>query len=116
MLRHTNEKRVGLMALMIVFMGGYFQETGTSPYDLRRLVIDDGPTVLDGIVEQRDRAGRGRAEAMTPRVRNVAFDLFRHEALMRLGPVPRRDPGRDRRRDLPAARPRRMTKTFQVTR
>ncbi len=88
-LRHTNEKRVGLMALMVAFMGGYFQETGTSPYDLRSLVIDDqAPTVLDAIVEQAVERGEVPAEALTPRVRTVAFDLFRHEALMRLGPVP----------------------------
>lgn len=90
-LRHTNEKRVGLMALMIAFMGGYFQETGTSPYDLRRFVLDEGPTVLDTIVEQAIERGEVTADAMTPRVRNVAFDLFRHEALMRLGPVPDED-------------------------
>jgi AcrR family transcriptional regulator len=87
-LRHTNAKRVGLMALMVAFMGGYFQETGTAPVDLRRLVVDDGPTVLDTIVEQAIARGEVRAESMTPRVRTVAFDLFRHEALMTLGPVP----------------------------
>ena len=87
-LRHTNKKRVGLMALMIAFMGGYFQETGTSPYDLRRLVIDDqAPNVLDVIVERAVERGEVRADALSPRVRTVAFDLFRHEALMTLGSV-----------------------------
>jgi AcrR family transcriptional regulator len=88
-LRHTNEKRVGLMALMVAFMGGYFQETGTSPYDLRSLVIDDqAPTVLDVIVDQAVQRGELRADELPPRVRTVAFDLFRHEALMTLGSVP----------------------------
>jgi AcrR family transcriptional regulator len=88
-LRHTNEKRVGLMALMVAFMGGYFQETGTSPYDLRGLVIDDqAPTVLDVIVDQAVERGEVRADGLPPRVRTVAFDLFRHEALMTLGSVP----------------------------
>ncbi|MDF1602637.1 TetR/AcrR family transcriptional regulator [Nocardioides sp. YIM 152315] len=86
-LRHTNEKRIGLMALTISFLGGYFQETGTTPYDLRRLVLHDGPTVLDVVVEQA--VARGEiAATLPPRVVDVAFDLFRHEALMRLGPVP----------------------------
>jgi AcrR family transcriptional regulator len=87
-MRHTNEKRIGLMALMIAFLGGYFQETGTSPYDLRELVLDDGPTVLDVIVDQAVERGEVARERLTPRVMTVAFDLFRHEALMRLGPVP----------------------------
>ena len=87
-LRHTNARRIGLMALMIAFLGGYFQETGTSPYDLRRLVLDDGPTVLDVVVEQAIERGEIPAGPLSSRVVNVAFDLFRHEALMRLGPVP----------------------------
>lgn len=87
-MRHTNEKRIGLMALMIAFLGGYFQETGTAPYDLRRLVLDDGPTVLDEIIDHAAERGEIDPERLTPRVVAVAFDLFRHEALMRLGPVP----------------------------
>ncbi|GAA4760616.1 TetR/AcrR family transcriptional regulator [Nocardioides endophyticus] len=87
-MRHTNDKRIGLMALITAFLGGYFQETGTSPYDLRRLVLDDGPTVLDVIIDQAVERGEVEREGLTPRVVNVAFDLFRHEALMRLGRVP----------------------------
>jgi AcrR family transcriptional regulator len=87
-MRHTNEKRIGLMALTVAFLGGYFQETGTTPYDLRRLVLDDGPAVLDTMVDQAVERGEVDRSVLTPRVVNVAFDLFRHEALMRLGPVP----------------------------
>ena len=87
-MRHTNEQRIGLMALMIAFLGGYFQETGTSPYDLRRLVIDEGPTVLDVMIEQAVERGEIPPGPVSARVVNVGFDLFRHEALMRLGPVP----------------------------
>lgn len=88
-MRHTNDKRIGLMALMIVFLGGYFQETGTSPYDLRRLVLDEqAPSALDVIIERAAARGEPVSHPLPPRVVNVAFDLFRHEALMRLGPVP----------------------------
>ncbi|MET1132820.1 MAG: TetR/AcrR family transcriptional regulator [Aeromicrobium sp.] len=87
-MRHTNDKRIGLMALVTAFLGGYFQETGTTPYDLRRLVLDDGPTVLDVMIDQAVERGEVDRDRMTPRVVTVAFDLFRHEALMRLGKVP----------------------------
>jgi AcrR family transcriptional regulator len=87
-MRHTNEKRVGLMALMVAFLGGYFQETGTTPYDLRRLVVDEGPTALDDIIADAVARGEVPAGPLSPRVVAVGFDLFRHEALMRLGPVP----------------------------
>ena len=81
-MRHTNEKRIGLIALMIAFLGGYFQETVTSPYDLRRMVLDDSPTVLDVIIDQAVERGEVDRRRLTPRVVAVAFDLFRHEALM----------------------------------
>ncbi|GAA1771852.1 TetR/AcrR family transcriptional regulator [Nocardioides hankookensis] len=88
MMTHTNKKRIGLMALMVAFMGGYFQETGTSPYDLRRLVMDEGPNSLDVIIDRAVERGEVDPARLTPRVRSVAADLFRHEALMRLGQVP----------------------------
>jgi AcrR family transcriptional regulator len=88
LMRHTNESRIGLMALLIVYLGGYFQETGTAPYDLRRLVLDDGPTGLDVILQQASVRGEIDLARLSPRVLAVASDLFRHEAIMRLGPVP----------------------------
>jgi AcrR family transcriptional regulator len=87
-MRQTNDKRIGLMALTTAFLGGYFQETGTTPYDLRRLVLDDGPTAIDVVIDQAVERGEVDRARLTARVVNVAFDLFRGEALMRLGQVP----------------------------
>ena len=64
------------------------RDTGTSPYDLRRLVVDEGPTPLDEIIEEAVERGEIPPGPHAQRVVTVAFDLFRHEALMRLGPVP----------------------------
>lgn len=87
-LRHANEERLGLTALMVTFMGGYFQETGTTPADLRRLAIGDGPSAIDLIMDRAIQRGEVSAERMTPRIRNLAFDLMRHDALMTLAAVP----------------------------
>lgn len=87
-LRDANGKRIGLTALLIAYLGGYFQETGTAPIDLRQAVLGDGPSVLDEIVDQAIERGEVRAERMTPRLRAVAFDLMRHDALMTLQEVP----------------------------
>lgn len=87
-MRHANGKRIGLTALMVAYLGGYFQETGTAPVDLRRAVIGDGPLLLDEIIDQAIERGEVSAERMTPRVRAVAFDLMRHDALMTLREVP----------------------------
>ena len=62
-MRHTNEKRIGLMASRIAFLGGYFQRTGTSPYDLRRMVLDDSPTVLDASSTRLSSAARSTVGA-----------------------------------------------------
>ena len=87
-MRFSNEHRIGLTALLAAFLGDYFLETGTTPYDLRRLVVgDDAPSVLDELLAEARERGE-IADGLSPRVANVAFDLFRHEALMRLGPVP----------------------------
>ncbi|WP_296602847.1 TetR/AcrR family transcriptional regulator [Nocardioides sp.] len=88
LMRETNRTRVGLMALVIVYLGGYFQETGTTPYDLRRLLLDGGPAGLETIVQRAAERGEIDPARLTPRVLSVASDLFRHEAIMRLGPVP----------------------------
>lgn len=88
LMRETNQSRVGLMALVIVYLGGYFQETGTTPYDLRRLLLDGGPTGLEVVVQRAAERGEIDPVRLAPRVLSVASDLFRHEAIMRLGEVP----------------------------
>lgn len=87
-MRFANETRIGLTALFVAYLGGYFQETGTSPADLREAIVGGTPTLIDRIVDRAIERGEVDAARMTPRVRTLAFDLFRHEALMTLKPVP----------------------------
>lgn len=87
-MRYANEKRIGFTALLTFYLGGYFQETDTSPADLREVIIGDEPSSVDVIVDRAIERGEVEAARMTPRVRSVAFDLYRHEALMTLKPVP----------------------------
>ena len=88
LMREANEKRVVLMDLFIVYMGGYFQETGTTPYDLRELMVVQSINSLDVIFERAAERGEIDRSRLTPRVMTLVPDLFRHEAMMRLGPVP----------------------------
>src|SRR6478609_7438463 len=87
-LRRSNAKRIGFTALLTFYLGGYFQETGTSPADLRAVVIGDRGSAVDVIIDRAIDRGEVAPDRMTTRVRNVAFDLYRHEALMTLRPVP----------------------------
>jgi AcrR family transcriptional regulator len=86
-MRFANAERIGFTALLTAYLGGYFQETGTSPADLRDVLMGDQPSVLDVIVDQAIERGEIAADRMTPRLRTLAFDLYRHESLMTLQPV-----------------------------
>jgi hypothetical protein len=87
-LHYANERRLGYSALLIYYLGPYFQETGTSPADLRREMFGDEPTTFDLVIERAIARGEIDASRLTPRLRSLAFDLYRHEALMTLEPVP----------------------------
>ncbi len=87
-LHYANERRLGHSALLIYYLGPYFQETGTSPADLRREMFGDEPTTFDMVIERAVARAEIDASRLTPRLRSLAFDLYRHEALMTLEPVP----------------------------
>jgi AcrR family transcriptional regulator len=86
--RFANERRLGYTALLIYYLGPYFQQTGTSPADLRREIFADHPSSVDLVLDRAVERGEIDASRLTPRLRSLPFDLFRHEALMTLEPVP----------------------------
>ena len=88
LLREANEKRIAVSALITSYLGDYFLETGSSPAELRASIIGKRQSSVDAIVDRALARGEVRADRLTPRTRTLAFDLFRHEALMRLGRVP----------------------------
>ncbi|WP_028045767.1 TetR/AcrR family transcriptional regulator [Cellulomonas sp. URHE0023] len=88
LLREANEKRIAITALITSYLGDYFLETGSTPADLRASIVGERQSSVDTIVDRAVARGEVRADRLTPRTRTLAFDLFRHEALMRLGRVP----------------------------
>ena len=89
LLVHANETRISMAAIFSVQLGAYYQESGMSPEDLRTDVLGDRVGSLDVIVERAVQRGDIDAAGLTPRRRTLAADLFRHEVLMTLRPVPR---------------------------
>lgn len=87
-MRYANERRIGTTALLASYLGAYFQETGTSPAELRESVLGDRSSAIDVVIDRAVARGEVDPARVTRRVRSVAFDLFRHEALMTLKPVP----------------------------
>ncbi|HWJ84566.1 MAG TPA: TetR-like C-terminal domain-containing protein [Cellulomonas sp.] len=88
LLREANEKRIAVTALITCYLGDYFLETGSTPAELRESMIAGRQSSMDVIVDRAVARGEVRTDRLTPRTRTLAFDLFRHEALMRLGRVP----------------------------
>ena len=87
-MRQANQLRSAMTALMTYYLGAYFQETGTSPRQLREVMIGGRRSSVDVIIDRAIARGEIDPATLTPRRRTLAFDLFRHEALMTLAPVP----------------------------
>ena len=76
-----------MAAVISVQLGAYYQETGTTPADLREQLLGERPTAMDTVI----RRALERAidiTRLTPRICTLPFDLVRHEALMTLQPIP----------------------------
>jgi AcrR family transcriptional regulator len=86
--RQANKRSAPFSATLTYHLGPYFQETGTTPAELREVLVGDRMTLLDVVLERAAERGEVDPARLSPRVRSVPFDLFRHEALMTLAPVP----------------------------
>ncbi|MDF0528830.1 TetR/AcrR family transcriptional regulator [Tsukamurella sp. 8F] len=83
----TNRTRAQLGIMMGSRLGAYYAETGTSFADLRETVLKGGGFAVDEILTRAVERGEIDPTRLTPRVRSVPFDLYRHELLMTLRPV-----------------------------
>jgi AcrR family transcriptional regulator len=88
LMRYANARRAPLSAMLFYYLGPYFQETGTSPGEFRRDMIGDRVTAIDTVLDRAVGRGEIDPDRLTPRLRTLAFDLYRHEILMTLQPVP----------------------------
>nr|WP_018636141.1 TetR-like C-terminal domain-containing protein [Parafrankia elaeagni] len=87
LMREVNATRAQLATVMSVHLAGYYQETGTSPADLRRIVAVGRENPLDVLFARAADRGEIRPERLSDRVRSLPFDLLRHEFVMNLAPV-----------------------------
>jgi AcrR family transcriptional regulator len=88
LLQRANETRMGFAAVLSVRLGQYFEETGTGPADLREEMLGDRVTSMQLILDRSIARGELDPARLTPRIASLPFDLFRHEVLMTLKPVP----------------------------
>jgi AcrR family transcriptional regulator len=86
-LRHSNETRLGMWVVLSVQLAGFYAETGITPAQLRLDMIGDAPSPFRAAVKRAVERGEARP-GLPERVLRVPFDLFRSEAILRLGKVP----------------------------
>lgn len=89
-LQQVNETRAGAAAVFSLQLVAYFEGGGLTPAELRRELIGDRGTAMTVILDRAVARGEVDPARLTPRVRTVASDLFRHEMIMTLQPVPRK--------------------------
>lgn len=87
LLRLANRERAALGILMSARLGAFYAETGRSLADLRQTYVTGRTTALDQLLDRAVERGEVDPVRLTPRVRGVAFDLYRHELLMTSRPV-----------------------------
>ena len=91
-MRRANEARVRIIPMLSVLIGSYFTAGGPSFADVRARAFDQRPRgAFEEILDRAIARGEADADRITPRVRTVAFDLFRHDLLMTLAPLAEQD-------------------------
>ncbi|MBW9094259.1 TetR/AcrR family transcriptional regulator [Microbacterium jejuense] len=88
-LKRSNLSRAGIAPLMSVFMGAYYADSGRTFADVRERALGQRAAgSLDVILERAIARGEADPAKLTPRVRSVAVDLYRHDLLMTAAPLP----------------------------
>ncbi|KQX65137.1 TetR/AcrR family transcriptional regulator [Streptomyces sp. Root1310] len=88
LMREINTTRVQFITVMSVQLAGYYQETGTSPADLRDPLATGRKEALDVLFDRAVDRGEIKRELLTERVKSLPFDLLRQEILTTFAPVP----------------------------
>ena len=89
LVRGANRRRAPLLGiLMSARIGAFYAETGASFADLRDEFLAGRANLIDQVFDRAVERGDADPTKLTPRVRSVTFDLFRHEVLMTHRPVP----------------------------
>lgn len=75
-------------ALFSTFFGAFFDETATTPAQLRALLLGDRGLGMTAIVERAVARGELPPNGLPERVAALPFDLLRQELIMNLAAVP----------------------------
>ena len=84
----ANDTRAHTGLTMITRLGAFYADAGTNLAALRGSFLHGRAEAIETMFERAVSRGEIDAEKLSPRVRKVAFDLYLHELMMTLQPVP----------------------------
>lgn len=88
LMRRANDSRAATIPLLVTIVSSYHAETGHSFAELRERAFGErSRRAVDEIFDRAAARGEADPARLTSRVRNVAFDLFRHDLMMTLRPL-----------------------------
>ncbi|MBO0842207.1 MAG: TetR/AcrR family transcriptional regulator [Nocardioides sp.] len=87
LLRSANRTRAHVAILLTARLGTYLAESGKSFAEIRERIRAGRADALTVILDRAVARGEADPARLTPRVRTVAFDLYRSELLMTNQPV-----------------------------
>jgi AcrR family transcriptional regulator len=88
LLRRSNTLRGDMAALLSGMLGSYYSQPGLAPADLRKLFLEGRPSATGRAIERAVARGEIDPARLTPRIASLPYDLWRHEVMMTLKPVP----------------------------
>ena len=88
LLKRTSDRASAIAAAFTLFTGGYFQESASTPQDLRNVLAEGGSNVLAIILERAVKRGEIDRKKLIPPIATLLNDLFRYHAVMHFAPPP----------------------------
>jgi hypothetical protein len=88
LLTSANTTRNPMAALISSMLGSYYNHTGPTPAELREAFFSQRVSAVEQVVNRAVQRGEVDPARLTPRIVDLPFDLFRHEMMMTLKPVP----------------------------
>jgi AcrR family transcriptional regulator len=88
LLQQANKVRIGLAAQVFIQLGSLYRETGTSLADLSAFVRGGRDTAMEQAIQRAIDRGEIERERVTERIGRLPADLWRHEILTTLRPLP----------------------------
>ncbi|MGN6032748.1 MAG: TetR/AcrR family transcriptional regulator [Thermomicrobiales bacterium] len=88
MFRRANATRAPRITGLLVQIGAFIRDTGKSIADLREEILHDLRPSQHVILDRAIARGELDPARLTPRLRQLPWDLYRHELIVTMKPVP----------------------------